>query len=272
MMPIDLVLVRHGQSEGNLANRYSETGDNSLFTQDFRNRHSSSFRLSKLGVEQAIITGEWIKKEFFKNSGGFDRYFTSEYVRAMETASLMNLPNANWYRDVYLTERDWGQLDICPDNERRERFGEVMDKRIVQPFFWKPPNGESFVDLCLRIDRVLQTLHRECGDKKVLIVCHGEVMRAFQVRLERMSQARFKQLTFSKNYWDRIYNCEVIHYTRRNPRDNQLAKHLDWVRKIRPNEKDEGKVKITSWLDIKRETYSNEQLLSEVSSQPTMVG
>ena len=35
------------------------------------------------------------------------------------------------------------------------------------------PNGESIAQLCLRIDGVLHTLHRECSDKRVLVVCHG---------------------------------------------------------------------------------------------------
>src|SRR3989338_3424748 len=120
-LPIDLLLVRHGQSEGNKARRCSEGGDHSAFTDEFRDRHSASFRLTELGRKQAEEAGAWLRKEFWPGYA-FDRYVTSEYARAMETAALLNLPNAEWLCDFYLTERDWGEMDICPENEREEKF------------------------------------------------------------------------------------------------------------------------------------------------------
>ena len=273
MMPIDLILVRHGQSEGNLAKRKSESGDHSVFTPEFLRRHSSTFRLSELGQSQAEKTGLWIKEEFCRGSGHarFDRYITSEYARAMETAGRMNLPDAKWYREVYLTERNWGELDSLPEHIRKEKFGEALSRREVEPFFWKPPNGESFLELSARVDRVLGTLHRECSDKRVLIVCHGEVMRAFQVRLERMTQARFKEMTFSEKSEERIHNCEVIHYSRRNPYNSELSKHADWVRHVRPAEDTLPFARWNDWAHIKRPTYSNQDLLDVVFEVSPMV-
>ena len=258
-LPIDLVLVRHGQSEGNAAKRLSEKGDHSAFTEEFRKRHTSSFRLTELGRAQAERAGTWLRGEFLPGPG-FDRYVVSEYTRAMQTAGLLGLPCAEWLCDFYLSERDWGELDAYPEDERREKFGDVLRRREVEPFFWRPPNGESFAELCLRIDRVLNTLHRECGDKRVLIVCHGEVMRAFQVRIEHMSQVRFKALAFSERHEDRIYNCQVLHYTRRNPENGKLAPYAGWVRTIRPTE---NPVWITTWRKIERPRYSNQALLRE---------
>ncbi|MEQ1561411.1 MAG: phosphoglycerate mutase family protein [Nitrospira sp.] len=267
MLPIDLVLVRHGQSEGNAANRLSEKGDNSAFTRDFRDRHTSSLRLTKRGCGQAARAGDWIRRELFGPTG-FDRYITSEYTRAMETAGLLDLPNANWYADFYLTERDWGEMDICPPSEREEKFGDAMRGRQVEPFFWRPPNGESFAQLCLRVDRVLHTLHRECSDKRVIIVCHGEVMRAFQVRLERLSQVRFKEVIFSKKPADRIHNCQVTHYTRRNPETGRLSRHAEWVRWVRPTDTPTNE---SGWQKIERRSYSNNDLLETVRLSPAMI-
>ena len=103
MMPINLVVVRHGQSEGNIANRMSEAGDHSAYTEQFMNRHSSSFRLTEKGRRQAALAGSYIRKEFLDKWGnGFDRYLTSDYNRAMETASLLTLPNAMWQTESYL--------------------------------------------------------------------------------------------------------------------------------------------------------------------------
>src|SRR3989338_3726543 len=98
-LPIDLVLVRHGQSEGNAAKRRSEAGDHSAFTKEFLNRHSASFRLTDKGCAQAQRAGEYIRKEFYGNGIIFDRFVTSEYIRAKETAGLLDLPNAQWYTD-----------------------------------------------------------------------------------------------------------------------------------------------------------------------------
>lgn len=267
-LPIDLVLVRHGQSEINKAKRMSEAGDHSAFTKEFRRRHPGSFRLTKLGREQRRQAGEFLRKEFFANGYGFDRYYVSDYLRAMETAGGLELPDAQWYRDFYLTERDWGELDIYPEDERERKFMAELRRRKVEPFFWKPPNGESFAELCLRIDRVLHTLHRECSDKRVIIVCHGEVMRAFQVRLERLSQERFRELISSKKSTDRIYNCQVLHYTRTNPETDELAPYMGWVRWIRPTE---TPVTTSGWQTIVRPRYSNAELLEIVNRTPAMV-
>ena len=264
-MPIDLVLVRHGQSEGNAAKRRAESGDATAYSEEFLNRHTRSFRLTKLGREQAASAGQWLTNEFFEGSVGFDRYITSEYVRAMETAGLLALPRAIWLRHFYLTERDWGDLELLPPQEREDKFGAALRMRDIEPFFWSPPNGESFAALCLRLDRVLYTLHRECSDKRVIIVCHGEVMWAFRVLLERMSQTRFKELHLSKNPEHRIHNCQVLHYTRRDPETGALAKYANWMRTVRPTE---SPVWTQGWKTFKRPRYTNEELLKVVARSP----
>lgn len=267
-LPIDLILIRHGESEGNAAKRLSEKGDHSAFEAITTKRHSRSYRLSKKGREQAVTAGKWLQEEFTKEGKTFDRFIVSEYTRAMETAGLLGLPDAVWYRNFYLTERDWGDIESSPEHERNEKFKDALEMRLIEPFFWRPPNGESFAELCLRLDRVLHTLHRECGDKRVVIVCHGEVMRAFRVLLERMSQQRFKELYTSKAKEDGVFNCEIIHYTRRNPETNEVEDHANWLRRIRTNE---SPVWNTGWQKIERPKYSNEALLEIVGETPSIL-
>ncbi len=170
------------------------------------------------------------------------------------------------YIDYYLTERDWGELDRYPPEERERRYGELLKSRDDEPFFWRPTGGQSFQELCLRVDRVLGTLHRECSEKRVIIVCHGEVMRAFQVRIERMSQERFKMLHLSEDHLDRIWNCQILHYTRKDPKRPKapLSPHADWVRFVRPTT---TPVYIDPWKRIVRPSYSNGQLLESVERQ-----
>lgn len=261
-MPIDLVLVRHGQSEGNAANELSRAGDNSAYTEKFKKRHSTSFHLTARGRKQARMAGEWLRNEFFKDGCGFDRYVTSECIRAMETAGLLDLPDAKWLGDFNLAERDWGDLDISPDNERNEKFREALQKRRVEPFFWRPPGGETFTQLCSRVDTVFRSLHQEYREKRVLLSSHGETALAIAVKLERLSQERFRELVFSKKREDKIYNCQVIHYTRNNPTGRGRSPYMEWVRWIRPTETPPT---TSGWRKIERPVYSNADLLEIVN-------
>lgn len=258
-LPNDIVLVRHGESEGNLAYRQSRRGDDSAFTEEFRNRHSSFWRLTDKGREQARMAGEWIRQNI---GDRFDRYYVSEFIRAQETAALLGLPDAVWFRDFYLRERNWGDLELKTQEERALLFGEVLQKRNSDTFFWRPPNGESLAELCLRIDRVLHTLHRECDGKRVVMVCHGEVMWAFRVRLERMSQGRFRELERSSDIRDSILNTQILHYTRCDPGSSYVAPYAQWMRSVCPTDQSLSR---NTWERIERPTFSNEDLLEEAT-------
>ncbi|MBU0625059.1 histidine phosphatase family protein [Patescibacteria group bacterium] len=257
-MPIDLVLVRHGESEGNVANKLSRRGDDSAFTEDFLRRHSSTWRLTERGLEQARQAGEWIRKNIGDH---FDRYYVSEYVRAKETAARLGLPTAKWYCEYYLRERDYGLIDVMTDRDRRERFSAEIARREADGLYWIPPNGESLVQASLRVDRVLNTLHRECADKRVIIVSHGEIMWLFRIRLERLTQRQYRALVQSKRSADRIYNCQIIHYTRRDPETGYLAKYLRWRRSVCPTDLSLSQ---NEWETITRPSFSNEDLLAEI--------
>ena len=92
-LPNDIVLVRHGESEGNIANRLSKRGDDDAYTDELRSRHSSLWRLTDKGREQVRMAGEWIRENI---GDRFDRYYVSEYVRTKESATLLGLPGAVW--------------------------------------------------------------------------------------------------------------------------------------------------------------------------------
>ncbi|MEX1111888.1 MAG: phosphoglycerate mutase family protein, partial [Candidatus Andersenbacteria bacterium] len=264
-MPLDLVLVRHGESEGNIANQRSRAGDNSAFTPEFKERIGAMWRLTKLGRAQALAAGEWIQSNIGQR---FDRYYVSEYIRAKETAAFLKLPLAEWFCDFYLRERDWGEMDVCPDDERQRLFAESLRRRQVDGFFWTPPNGESLAQLCLRVDRVIDTWQRECSDKRIIAVCHGEVMWAFRVRLERLSQQRFRELDTSRHAHDRIHNCQILHYTRRSPVTDTTTPYYSWMRSICPTDLSMSR---NEWERIERTRFSNQELIQQVEQVPQLV-
>jgi len=265
-MPINLVLIRHGESEGNVATKRSRQGDDSLFTPEFVARHSSTWRLTQAGREQARTAGAWVRENLADIT--FTRHYASEYARAMETAALLHLPEARWYVDFRLRERDWGDLDVVTDAARRAHFASNLSRRNVQPFFWTPPNGESMADVCAtRVESMLDTLHRECTDTSVVMVLHGELMWGFRVRLERMSQRRYVELDLSDDPRDRIHNCQVLHYTRQDPSTGETARAYGWMRSVSPMDPSKSR---NEWEPIVRRVYTNEDLLDEVELMPRL--
>lgn len=212
-MPIDLVLVRHGESEGNVAVKASEGGDDRHFTEEYRNRHSSLWRLTDKGISQAQAASEFIKKYIGPQ---FDRQYMSHYLRAQETAYWLDLPSARWREDIFIRERNWGEFDRIPASEREAVHAVSAKEKDIDPFYWCPPNGESIADVVMRLkSTIIDTLHRECSDKRVIIVCHGEIMWAMRFLLEGLTVEQYHKLESLHDPVNRIRNCQVLWYTRR---------------------------------------------------------
>lgn len=258
-MPVDLVLVRHGQAEHNLASKFSKQGDNSLFTDEFKTRPMSQHRLTDKGREQAKAAGEWLQKNGLAR---FDRRYVSDYVRAKETAALLGVDGPDWYVDYLLREREWGDFEGLSWEKRQQLLQDKDALLETDPFYWIPPNGESFAQMTVRLRHLFDTLHRECTDMRVVIVCHGEVMMALRQMLERLPIAKWAQLYQSEDPKDRIHNCQVLHYTRRDPDTGELHNHLDWVRSVCPWDETKSP---NEWEKLLRRRFSDEQLLKFVN-------
>lgn len=264
-MPKNLTLVRHGESEHNWANKLSEKGDHSLFTEEFMKTHSSTFHLTDKGRGQAGIAGDWIRKNIGLE---FDRYYVSVYIRAIETADLLQLPFAQWSTEVFLRERDWGEMDVISQAEKETHYRQAMEDRRRDGMFWRPPNGESMSNLCIRVDNIIQAMARECSEKNVIVVCHGEVMVAFRIVLEKMSPWEYSRLDASTDKKDKILNCQILQYTREDPmkpKAKKLNPHFSWMRSVCPTNQ---ALSSNIWTPIKRKLYSNEELRQIAKQTP----
>ena len=264
-MPNNIILARHGESEGNLLQWATKAQQTIDIPPDFMDRHTCDWRLTSRGIEQAKIAGQWIKNYI---SPFFDRYYVSHYLRALETAALLDLPAAKWYKHHYIVEKNWGIMDRKRPDERAERFALDYESRKINPFYWKPPRGESMLDLCLRIDRLLNTLYRECDGQDVIIVCHGEIMWAFRIVIERITLHDYIDLDASNNPFHRIHNCQIIQYSRLNPETAEQSKYLNWMRSICPWDLS---LSTNDWQKIIRPSFSNEQLLKFVEKVPRLI-
>lgn len=261
-MPKNLFLVRHGQSEGNLVRKqFEESGNESFFSDEFLGLHESQYSLTELGVNQAKKAGEWFREN---NFSVFDRMLVSNNVRAMQTAAHLNITHASWMIDFNLRERDGGLFNTIPPSKKDNDYNDHQKFYNTQAFLFRPPQGESIADVCERIKIVLDTLARECDGKDVIIVCHGHVMRAFRIILERMSLQKTNAFLLGKETRDRVPNCSIIHYTRTNPfsKDSSLSSRFDWVRMIRPAG---GGQMEDDFSAIERKKYTNEELLEEAA-------
>jgi broad specificity phosphatase PhoE len=258
-MPRNLFLVRHGESEGNVVNKkFKETGDESLFSENFLNIHESQYNLTERGVLQATAAGQW----FEKNPISFDRMLVSNNNRAMQTAAYLNLPEAQWMIDFNLRERENGLFNVLSPAQRYAGGTDQQKFHDSQSFLFRPPQGESMADVAQRIKIILDTLARECDGKDVIIVCHGHVIRTFRIILERMSLSQSNDYLTTEEEWGRVPNCAIVHYTRLNPEinSNVLDAHFNWMRIIRPAG---GGPLEDQFSFIKRKKYSSQELLDE---------
>lgn len=258
-LPEDLYVVRHGESIGNLAKRKMEGGDDSLLKR-LRGTHTAHWKLTVRGVEQAKKTGEFLNRHMELEQFSFDRMYVSAYARAMMTAGHLKLHGAEWKIETRITERDWGEFDRYTDEERREKFADKLKMREVEPFFWAPSEGEAFRELYDRIHSFVSSLAR-IEAPRVIVVCHGEVMKAFRMIFAQMQPWEYKEMEFSRDPAQRIHNCQVDHYSRRNPDTKKLSDRLEWLEVYRPSE-DTGDTPMV-WRRFPRRRFANENLLDQ---------
>ncbi|KAL1498822.1 hypothetical protein AB1Y20_014125 [Prymnesium parvum] len=262
----EVVLIRHGESEGNVAYNRSVAGDHSLYSGDFMDRHSGLWRLTDRGREQARAAGAWLASSLSPSYGG---YFTSEYLRAMETAALLALPSARWRPDVMLRERDWGGYDLASQAQRASAYARYEQRRRRESLFWAPPGGESLAQVVHRVDSMLLFLNRRYDGQRVVAVCHGELMWAFRLRFECLTQLTYRDMQASPKIEDRIHNCQILVYSRRCPFSSTLHQDFRFVRSVCPwNLKLSGG---DEWRPLARSGgFSDEELLEQCARFPRM--
>ena len=169
-----LALVRHGQSEWNLKNLFTGWKDPDL---------------TPRGIEEAKGAGRALRKRGIV----FDVAFTSLLKRAERTLSIIQTelgqPTLPIIRDAALNERDYGDLTGLNKDEARKRWGEAQVLAWRRSFDVPPPGGESLKDTAAR---VLPYFEAEIRPKamvgeRVLIVAHGNSLRALIMALENLS-------------------------------------------------------------------------------------
>lgn len=257
--PLELVFVRHGESEGNVAVKAAENGDDSYFTPEFRQRHSSTWDLTDKGIKQARAAGTWIRKNI--HGGIFDGYYASTYRRAKRTAGFLDLPGALWNLRDYIREHDWGNLDVMTDEERHAKYPDVMERRGVNPYYFSAPGGESLADVLIRARvGILATLYRRLPNRRGIVVTHGNMIWPIRIIMEGLLPEEYLALKKKKDPQDKINNCQVFQYTRIHPKTGKVAEKFSWMRSVCPWKLDP---KLDAWRPISHKKYTNQELINK---------
>ena len=203
-------IVRHGESAGNVARDAAERAGHPVI--DIATR-DVDVPLSRLGERQAVALGRW----FGKMSAG-ERptiVLTSPYVRARETADLLleaakiDPGEITFFSDERLREKEFGILDRLTKIGIRSKHPEQAEIRLtLGKFYHRPPGGESWCDVILRLRNIIDTLTREYRHERVLIMAHSVVVLCFRYLLERLTEEQILTIDREQD----VANCAVTTY------------------------------------------------------------
>ncbi|UEQ77330.1 2,3-bisphosphoglycerate-dependent phosphoglycerate mutase [Chryseobacterium arthrosphaerae] len=167
-----LFLVRHGQSLWNLENRFTGWQD---------------IDITEVGIEEARKAGIALKKE------RIDIAFTSALIRAQHTLNLILEETGNTHitvvTDKALNERSYGNLEGLNKAETALKYGDEQVHTWRRSYDVVPPGGESLKDTYNRVipyfeAQIVPPLRQ---GKNVLVVAHGNSLRALIMYLEHLS-------------------------------------------------------------------------------------
>ena len=212
--PARLWIVRHGQSAGNVARDHAHANGLGEIDLDLRD---VDVPLSPLGHEQSRALGVW-----FAAMPTDERptvVLSSPYVRARQTAEAIAAagglaggasgePEALCV-DERLREREFGVLDRLTSRGIEARFPDQAEaRRRLGKFYHRPPGGESWCDVILRLRAALDTLSLHHRGERVLVVGHQVVVLCLRYLLEGLTEAEVLAIDAEGD----VANCGVTTY------------------------------------------------------------
>lgn len=205
--PQTIWLVRHAESRGNVADQRARERGASMLDLDVRD---PDVDLSPTGERQAAALGRWLAD--LPAAARPTAVLSSPYRRAAATAgcalarSRLDLPLRH---DERLRERDLGMLDGLTGQGIRERYPEEAERRSrLGKLYYRPPSGESWSDVALRVRSMVDSLRAEHAGERLLVVTHQAVIMLFRYVLERLPEDEL--LAIDRRV--QVANAAVTHY------------------------------------------------------------
>ncbi len=208
--PQTLWVVRHGQSAGNVARDAAEAAGLHTIDVQFRDIDTP---LSDLGIEQSRALGEWFAT--LPQGQRPEVILASPYVRARETARLLaeaagfDGEKIRVRHDERLREKEFGVTDRLTRHGIEQKFPELAAQRThVGKFYFRPPGGESWCDVILRLRSLTEMMTREHTGQRVLIVAHQVIVNCMRYLVECMDEHQILDVDAKGD----VPNCSVTSY------------------------------------------------------------
>lgn len=208
--PDVLWVVRHGESAGNVARDAAEAAGLSVIDIPTRD---VDVPLSQLGERQAGALGRWFGK--LSDDERPNVVLSSPYLRARMTAELamkaagINREDITFITDERLREKEFGIFDRLTRVGIEEKYPDLAEARTaLGKFYHRPPGGESWCDVILRLRSVIDTLTRDYRRERVLIVAHQVTVNCFRYLIERLSEEQILTIDRERD----VANCSVTSY------------------------------------------------------------
>jgi broad specificity phosphatase PhoE len=179
-----LGVIRHAESVGNQAADSAERSGAEQLDLDTRD---PDVTLSARGEQQAMALRTWLK-DLPVRPGVL---LASPYARTLRTAELATEGlDLHLAFDERLRDRELGVLDLLTAAGVTARFPQEAERRRrLGKFYYRPPGGESWADVALRVRAVLGDLRRDHPDGVVLLVTHDVVVQMIRYVLEDLTEA-----------------------------------------------------------------------------------
>ncbi|MBA2699356.1 MAG: histidine phosphatase family protein [Nocardioidaceae bacterium] len=210
LWPASLTLVRHGESEGNLADQAATKVQAEVLDLDIRD---PDVDLSDAGAGQAEALGRWLRK--LNDDDRPEVALISTYQRARRTAELAveaagATETLRLKGDERLRERELGVLDGLTSAGISKRMPDEVQRRDrLGKFYYRPPVGESWADVALRVRSVVATLQSGYLGRRVLMVSHQAVIMVFRYVLEELTERDLLEIDKGTP----LANCSLTRYT-----------------------------------------------------------
>ena len=209
--PSKLWIVRHGESAGNVARDAAHAAG--LPDIDIQAR-DVDVPLSSLGERQSTALGRWFAS--MPPAARPEIVLSSPYLRARNTAVAIHKSSglapsfSNIVIDERLREKEFGILDRLTRLGIEQRYPEqATSRRLLGKFYFRPPAGESWCDVILRLRSVLDTISLHYDGKRVLIVAHQVVVLCMRYLLENMDEETILAIDAEGD----VANCAVTEYS-----------------------------------------------------------
>lgn len=180
-------MVRHGESTGNVAGREAARRDLEEADIDLRD---PDVPLSPTGRDQAAAVGRWLAS--LPEDERPTAVHSSPYVRAADTArlALAQVPvHPPLVLDERLRDRELGDLYLLtPRGIEARHPQEAARKRRLGKFYHRPPGGESWADVALRLRSFFADVEREHAGGRVLVFAHDAIIVLTRYIVEHLSE------------------------------------------------------------------------------------